>query len=204
MPQIKSKSAAVNTLPAPSYHTLPSGRRQGWRMPDLLSVITFDGLTPDPVTAAVIKLLVNEGSYVSEEDPRSFHHGVERIRGVYGIVAAGCVDPRFDPELVYGDGGALGRGQMWSTATTCFFVPALQARVAHLPIPMTLTGLRTLHAQAATYQGKTPAELMEINDPYAALVFNQACRLAGSYWPKDEDADDMSRFRTKGAIVGKR
>jgi hypothetical protein len=123
MPQIKSKSAAVNTPPAPSYHTLPSGRRQGWRMPDLLSIITFDGLTPDSVTAAVIKLLVNEGSYVTEEDPRSFHHGVERVRGVYGIVAAGCVDPPFDPHLTYGDGVTLGRADWpWADVEYCYHV----------------------------------------------------------------------------------
>jgi hypothetical protein len=92
-------------------------------MPDVLSVITFAGLTPDPITAAVIKLLVNEGAYATEEDPRSFHHSVEYIRGVYGILGAGCVEPAFNPSMAYGDGTTLGRADWpWADVEYAYHV----------------------------------------------------------------------------------
>lgn len=91
-------------------HTLPSGMACTWRMPDPFAVIAFSGVLPDPLTAATIKLLVNEGSYVPEEDPRYYHHKAEQVRGKYGLAGAMLVTPRLDVHAAYGDGnGTIGR-----------------------------------------------------------------------------------------------
>lgn len=104
--------------------TLPSGLRVTWTMPDLFAVLSFTGTVPDPVTASVIKLLMGEGSYVPEDDPRSWHHKAEHIKGQYGIVAAGLVSPKLDLAREWGDGaGTLGRRDLsWADVQYCFHV----------------------------------------------------------------------------------
>lgn len=90
-------------------HTLPSGRVIRWVMPDIFSIVAFDGLIPSPVIGAVIKLLVNEGAYTPETDALFYKHKAEQIRGMYGIVAAGMVSPVLDISREWGDGDILGR-----------------------------------------------------------------------------------------------
>ena len=68
---------------------------------------------------------------------------------------------------------------------TIFFVSALAKRLAHLPTPTSLNGLRTLHLIASEYH-QTPAQQMGISDPLTAFCVNRACRLAGTHWKQPE------------------
>lgn len=95
--------------PAPTTHALPSGRVVEWRTPDTFAIIAFAGVLPDPITAATIKLLVAEGAFTPEDDPRYYAQQAERIRGMYGLVAHGLVHPRLDVSREWGDSEVLGR-----------------------------------------------------------------------------------------------
>lgn len=96
--------------PTPSSHTLPSGRVITWLMPDIVACLSFVGTLPDPYTAAAIKLLVAEGSYAPEDDPRYYHHRLELMKGMQGIVAHGVVTPHIDLTREWGNGSeTLGR-----------------------------------------------------------------------------------------------
>jgi hypothetical protein len=128
---------ASTASPEAAEHILPSGRIIQWRMPDVLTIISFAGTIPDPVTAAVIKLLLNEGSYTPEDDPRSYHHKVEQIRGMYGIVAAGMVRPKMDATREWGDGETLGRRDLaWADVEFIYHVLfRIGSRGERLPAP---------------------------------------------------------------------
>jgi hypothetical protein len=106
-----------------STHTLPSGLVIQWAMPDLFSVLSFTGTLPDPITAAVIKLLVNEGSLTPEDDPRYYHQRAEFLRGLYGIAAAGLVSPKLDLAREWGDGnGTIGRRELsWADIEQIYY-----------------------------------------------------------------------------------
>ena len=110
--------------PTPSTHTLPSGRQITWLMPDIVACLSFVGTLPDPYTAAAIKLLVAEGSYAPEDDPRYYYHRLELMRGMQGIVAHGVVSPRIDIQREWGDGKeTLGRRDLaWEDWQYCYQV----------------------------------------------------------------------------------
>jgi hypothetical protein len=102
--------SAGDTAPAPAPHVLPSGRQITWLMPDIVACLSFVGTLPDPYTAAAIKLLIGEGSYAPEDDPRYYFHRLEMMRGMQGIVAHGVVSPQIDLTREWGDGvDVLGR-----------------------------------------------------------------------------------------------
>jgi hypothetical protein len=50
----------------------------------------------------------------------------------------------------------------------------------------------------------TPAAQLKVTDPVVSQAIDWACFMAGTNWKPDEEADDMSRFRTKGAMVKRR
>ena len=111
--KVRTQGGAPEVAPPPATHTLPSGRSVEWQMPDVFSMIAFAGTLPNPVTAAVIKLLVQEGSFVEDDDPRYYHAKAEHIRGMYGIAQAMLVTPKFDASREWGDGnGTLGRREL--------------------------------------------------------------------------------------------
>jgi hypothetical protein len=95
--------------PAPQAHVLPSGRAITWLMPDIVACLSFVGTLPDPYTGAAIKLLVAEGSYAPDDDPRYYAHRIEMLRGMQGIVAHGVISPTIDLNREWGDGSTLGR-----------------------------------------------------------------------------------------------
>lgn len=99
-------------MPPPFEDMLPSGRVVHWRMPDPFQVVAFDGVVPDPLTAATIKLLKEEGSYTEESDPRKFRYDAQQIMGWYAIAGAMLVRPPLDPTVEYGDGVTLGRREI--------------------------------------------------------------------------------------------
>jgi hypothetical protein len=99
-------------LPPPFEAILPSGLMAKWRMPDPFTIIAFDGVLPDPITAAVIKLLNEERAYTPEDDPRKFRNDAQTVRGMYGIVGAMLEEPLFDPSIEYGENGTLGRREI--------------------------------------------------------------------------------------------
>ena len=111
---VMGAAAGVEETPPPaSRYVLPSGRVIEWRQPDVFAMIAFTGLVPNAITGAVIKLLLNEGSYTPEDDPRYFVAKAEQLRGMYGIVAAGMVSPRLDINKQWGDGdGVIGRNEL--------------------------------------------------------------------------------------------
>ena len=98
--------------PPPFEDVLPSGLRVQWRMPDPFKIIAFDGVIPDPVTAAVIKLLTAERSYTPENDPRKLMHDAASLKGMYGVAAAMLVSPTLDLSREYGEGTVLGRREI--------------------------------------------------------------------------------------------
>jgi hypothetical protein len=103
-------AGADENAPTPVPRTLPSGTQITWLMPDIVACLSFVGTLPDPYTAAAIKLLINEGSYAPEDDPRYYHHRLEMMKGMQGIVAHGVVSPHIDLTREWGDGKeTLGR-----------------------------------------------------------------------------------------------
>lgn len=98
--------------PAPFHDTLPSGLEADWRMPDPWTIIMFDGVVPDPITAATIQLLKDERQYTPDSDPRKFRADAASIRGMYGLAAAMLESPRLDVSREYGDGATLGRREI--------------------------------------------------------------------------------------------
>jgi hypothetical protein len=102
--------ASESSAPEPQRHVWPSGRVIEWLMPDIVAALSFVGTLPDPYTAAAIKLLIGEGSYAPEDDPRYYLHRLEMLRGMQGIVAHGVVSPQIDLNREWGDGkDVLGR-----------------------------------------------------------------------------------------------
>jgi len=100
-------------IPDPFEEILPSGLMVTWRMPDPFSIIAFDGVIPDPITAAVIALLKDEKQYTPESDPKKFRYDQQSIKGMYGLAAAMLESPKLDPNREYGDGdGTLGRREI--------------------------------------------------------------------------------------------
>jgi hypothetical protein len=63
-------------------------------------------------------------------------------------------------------------------------VPDVSRRLACLPRPHSLTALRNLHHQAATYH-RPPHEIagVALDDPLVAYVFDQAILMAGTNYP---------------------
>lgn len=98
--------------PPPFQDVLPSGMTAAWRMPDPFVVVAFDGLIPDPITAATITLLKDEKQYTPENDPRKFRQDAGAIKGMYGLVAHMLETPRLDVSLEYGSGDTLGRREI--------------------------------------------------------------------------------------------
>ena len=99
-------------LPPPTESMMPSGLTVKWRMPDFIQLVAFDGMIPDPLTAAVIDLLKNEKSYTDEKDPARHKNEAANIRGMLGLTAAMWESPKFDPTVDYGDGDTLGRREV--------------------------------------------------------------------------------------------
>lgn len=95
--------------PPPFEDMLPSGIIVQWRMPDPWKVITFDGVVPDPITAATIVLLREERSYTPESDPRKLRYDAQGLVGMYKIAGAMLIAPKLDPDVEYGSGDTLGR-----------------------------------------------------------------------------------------------
>lgn len=90
--------------------TLPSGRVVEAEMPDLFTIMGQVGNIPDPVTAAVIDLLTNEGSLKKDGDSSKYRNKADQIRGLYGIALHTLVRPRVDLRAARGDGvETLGR-----------------------------------------------------------------------------------------------
>ena len=112
-PEAFGAAAVPAPLPPPETMVLTNGTLATWRMPDLLTMTAFDGLIPDPMTAAVIQLLIEEKSHTPESDPRKFVYAAQEIRGLVGLAAAMLESPRLDPTIAYGDGKeVLGRRQI--------------------------------------------------------------------------------------------
>lgn len=98
--------------PPPFEDLLPSGLMAQWRMPDPFAVVAFDGVIPDPLTAAVIQLLKDEKSYTADADPRKFRYDAQNILGMYALAGAMLEKPTLDPTREYGDGDVLGRREL--------------------------------------------------------------------------------------------
>ena len=95
------------------YTLIVSSRPIVWEMPDVWDLVTFAQTLPDPITAAVIKLLSDEGSLGNDDDPQSYHNRANRIKGMYGIVAACLVSPKLDLSVkVSEQEGVIGRTQI--------------------------------------------------------------------------------------------
>lgn len=76
-----------------------------------------------------------------------------------------------------------------SISTTVFFVSDISVRTAHLPIPLTLAGLRGIHRIC---EGRTtPSAYLRIADPYAAWVVDTAVLWAGTFIPKPKQPLSM-------------
>jgi len=104
---------APEPLPEAFETMLPSGLVVKWRMPDPFTIVAFDGVIPDPLTAAVIDLLKAEKSYTSDTDPMRHRHEAANIKGMYGLAGAMLETPKLDASLEYGDGnGTLGRREV--------------------------------------------------------------------------------------------
>ena len=113
MPRLNVPGAGAAQSPPPddaallaraTAYTLPSGRVIHWLAPDEMEMLAFTGDLPDPLTAAVYLLLEQEESIVKEDDPASYHKKFNGLKAQYAILKAGMVKPRFDPDLVIGDG----------------------------------------------------------------------------------------------------
>lgn len=90
--------------------TLPSGRVVEAEMPDLFSLLGQIGQIPDPITAAVIDLLTQEGALKRDSDPTKYRNKADQLRGMYGVAALCLVRPRLDLKTERGDGvEVLGR-----------------------------------------------------------------------------------------------
>lgn len=100
------------TIPPPFENSLPSGLAITWRMPDPFAMIAFDGVVPDPLTAAVLTLLEEEKATRSEFDPQKYRYSAQAIKGMYGLAAAMLETPRLDPAKEYGGNGTLGRREI--------------------------------------------------------------------------------------------
>lgn len=109
----RMRGSAPAPLPDAFEDTLPSGLEVKWRMPDPFTLIAFDTTIPDPITAAVIKLLNEEKASTPDFDPRKFRNDAQSIKGMYGLAAAMLEHPKLDPNREYGDGnGTLGRREI--------------------------------------------------------------------------------------------
>ena len=103
---------APEPLPDAFESMLPSGLLQKWRMPDPFAIVSFDGVIPDPMTAAVIDMLKAEKSYTSDTDPMRHKHEAANIKGMYALGAAMAEAPRWDVSIEYGSNGVLGRREI--------------------------------------------------------------------------------------------
>ena len=108
----RMRGEAPAPLPDAFESVLPSGLLCEWRMPDPFTIVAFDGLVPDPMTAAVIDLLKNEKSYTSETDPLRHRHEAANIKGIYALAGAMLVKPKLDVNEEYGANGTLGRREV--------------------------------------------------------------------------------------------
>ena len=108
----RMRGEAPAPLPDAFESVLPSGLLCEWRMPDPFTIVAFDGLVPDPMTAAVIDLLKNEKSYTSENDPLRHKHEAANIKGIYALAGAMMVKPKLDVNEEYGANGTLGRREI--------------------------------------------------------------------------------------------
>jgi len=108
----RMQGRAAPAAPPPFEDVLPSGLRVKWRMPDPFALIAFDGVIPDPTTAAVIQLLSEEKSRTPDSDPRKLRYDAQGIRGLYGLAAAMLEEPRLDVTREYGSNGTLGRREI--------------------------------------------------------------------------------------------
>lgn len=96
--------------PAPKRYVLPSGDVAALEMPDLFDILGQVGVITDPLTAAVIKLLINEGAYTPETDKYYYKTHADQIRGMYGLYALCRKDKTVEIGRTHGDGeGVLGR-----------------------------------------------------------------------------------------------
>ena len=98
--------------PPPFDATLPSGLAVTWRMPDPFAIVAFDGVVPDPITAATIALLREEKAYTPDADVRKLRYDAESIKGMYGLAGAMLETPRLDARIEYGANGTLGRREI--------------------------------------------------------------------------------------------
>jgi hypothetical protein len=122
--------------PPPFEDMLPSGIVVKWRMPDPFSIIAFDGVVPDPLTAATIALLREEKSYTPDSDPRKFRYDAQGILGMYGLAGKMLEEPRFNPSLEYGSNGTLGRRELgYMDAVHLYGLFRFTTRSAAIPDP---------------------------------------------------------------------
>jgi hypothetical protein len=68
-------------------------------------------------------------------------------------------------------------------------VPDVSRRLASLPRPRSLTALRRLHQQAATYH-RPPHKIagVGLDDDLVAYLFNEAVLMAGTHFPPEKKA----------------
>jgi hypothetical protein len=123
--------------PPPAFESMmPSGLTVKWRMPDFIQLVAFDGMIPDPFTAATIDLLKNEKSYADEKDPLRHKNEAANIRGMLGLTAAMWESPRFDPRVEYGEGDTLGRREVgYQDHVAMFQLCRFGSRNPSLPSP---------------------------------------------------------------------
>lgn len=122
MPQLaRAGATAPATAPATDDELLaaaeevrlPSGRRVWWLAPDDMEMLAFTGELPDPITAAIYLLLEDEGAIVKDGDPGSYQRKRNQDNAKHVIAKAGLIKPRYDPDLIVGDGmNVIGRRQL--------------------------------------------------------------------------------------------
>lgn len=108
----RMKGQAPAEPPPPFDGVLPSGLAVKWRMPDPFEIIAFNGMVPDPITAAVIDLLEAEKTYTPEDPKLKHRYLAANIKGMYGLAAAMLIEPRLDASVEYGDGDTFGRREI--------------------------------------------------------------------------------------------
>jgi hypothetical protein len=82
-------------------------------MPDLPAVLLAAGRIPDPLTAAVVVLLAEEGSIpTNPDDPHYFARQTEQIRGMYAVLELCCVAIDGDPSRRFRAFGASRPGDL--------------------------------------------------------------------------------------------
>jgi hypothetical protein len=79
------------------------------KMPNLVRLLSFNGVTPDPYLAAVMDLLTQEGAYKAEDDPSRYRNKAEHLKGMLGLFKECLVYPKLNLAVEQGSGpGEIG------------------------------------------------------------------------------------------------